>query len=95
MLPTKQSIATGLDYCLCFAYSSYSSSSVSQQDLNTILLAILLGAGVLHLLAWVSGGVYKNGRLEVLEGSFALNLTMLAAVTYYVKLSKGNQLAVG
>ena len=94
MFPTKQSIATGLDCCLCFAYSS-SSSSVCQQDLNTILLAILLGAGVLHLLAWVSGGVYKHWRLEVLKGSFALNLTMLAAVTYYVKLSKGNQLAVG
>ena len=92
MFPTKQSIATGLDYCLCFAYSS---SSVCQQDLNTILLTILLGAGVLHLLVWVSGGAYKNWRLEVLEGSFALNLTMLAAVTYYVKLSKGNQLAVG
>ena len=37
----------------------------------------------------------QNWRLDALEGSFALNLTMLAAATYYVKLSKGNQLAVG
>ena len=64
----------------------------SQQDLNINLLAILLGAGVLHLWAWVSGGAYKNWRLHVLEGSFALNLTMLPAATYYVKLSKGNKL---
>ena len=66
-----------------------------QQDSNINLLAILLGAGVLQLWAWVSGGVYKNWCLDALEGSFALNLIMLAAATYYVKLSKGNQLAVG
>ena len=67
----------------------------SQQDLNINLLAILLVAGVLHLWASVSGGTYKNWHLHLLEGSFALNLPMLAAVTYYVKLSKGNKLAVG
>ena len=66
-----------------------------QQDPNINLLAILLGAGALQLWAWVSGGVYKNWCLDALEGSFALNLTMLAAATYYVKLSAGNQLAVG
>ena len=66
-----------------------------QQDSNINLLAILLGAGVLQLWAWVSGEVYKNWCLDALEGSFALNLIMLAAATYYVKLSKGNQLAVG
>ena len=66
-----------------------------QQDPNINLLAILLGAGVLQLWAWVSGGIYKNWFLDALEGSFALNLIMLAAATYYVRLSKGNQLAVG
>ena len=42
-----------------------------------------------------SGRVYKNWCLDALEGSFALNLTMLAAATYCVKISAGNQLAVG
>ena len=41
------------------------------------------------------GGVYRNWFLHVLEGSFALNVIMLAATTYYVKHSGENQLAVG
>ena len=45
--------------------------------------------------AWVSGGVYRNWCRDVLEGSFALNLTILAAATSYVDRSQGAQLAVG
>ena len=44
---------------------------------------------------WVRGGFYKNWYLDVLEGSFALNLIILAAATYHVTLTRGNQLAVG
>ena len=40
-----------------------------QQDSNINLLAILLGAGILQLWAWISGGVYKNWCLDALEGS--------------------------
>ena len=66
-----------------------------QQDPSINLLAILVGTGILHLWAWVSGGVYKNWCLDALEGSFALNLIVLAAATYHVQLSGGNQLTVG
>ena len=66
-----------------------------QQDTNINLLTILLGAGILQLWAWVSGGVYKNWCLDALEGSFSLNLIMLVGTTYYVKFSEGSQLAVG
>ena len=66
-----------------------------QQDPNINLLAILVGAGILQLWAWISGGVYKNWCLDALEGSFTLNLTILGATTYYVNHSGGNQLAVG
>ena len=67
-----------------------------QQDRNINLLAIVVGAGILQLWAWVSGGVYKNWCLDALEGSFMLNLTILAAATsYYIKLTEGNKLAVG
>ena len=69
-------------------------ASNPQQDSNINLLAILLGAGVLQLWAWVSGGVYKNWCLDALEGSFVLNLIMLVGATYYVNFSEGNQLAV-
>ena len=39
--------------------------------------------------------VYRNRCLDALEGSFALNLIILIGATFYVKLSGGNQLAVG
>ena len=66
-----------------------------QQNPNINLLAILVGAEILQLWAWVSGGVYKNWCLDALEGSFTLNLTILGAATYYVNHSGGNQLTVG
>ena len=67
-----------------------------QQDkADPNLLAILVGTGVLQIWAWVSGGVYEKWHLDVLEGSFALNLIILVGATYYVKLAGGNQLAVG
>ena len=66
-----------------------------QQDPNINLLAIVVGAGILQLWALVSGGVYKTWCLDALEGSFALNLTILSAATYYIKLTEGNKLALG
>ena len=66
-----------------------------QQDPNINLLAILVGAGVVTVWAWASGGVYKNWCLDALEGSFNLNLIILVGATHYVNHSGGNQLAVG
>ena len=59
------------------------------------LLAIVVGAGVLQLWAWVSHGVYKNWCLDALEGSFVLNMIILSAATYYVDQKNGNKLPVG
>ena len=64
-------------------------------DPSINLLAIVVGAGVLQLWAWVSGGVYKNWCLDALEGSFVLNLIILGAATYYVDQINGNKLAIG
>ena len=68
-----------------------------QQDPSVSLLAIVVGAGILHIWTWVSGGVYRNWCLDVLEGSYTLNLIVLSATTmiYHVSCSGGNQLAVG
>ena len=69
-----------------------------QQDPSVNLLSILVGTGMLIVWAWISGGVYRIWCLDVLEGSFALNLIVLAAATYHIKLTAGNQssqLAVG
>ena len=64
-----------------------------QEDPKTNLLAILIGVGNLFLWLWISGGVYTNKYINILEGSFALNLIILT-VTYCVKLFRGNQLIV-
>ena len=66
-----------------------------QQNTSINLLAILVGTGFLVVWAWVVGGVYKNWRLDALEGSFVLNLIILVAATYYAKLAEGSQLVVG
>ena len=65
------------------------------QDPDINLLAIFGGAGIIHLWAWLSGGVYKYWCLDVLESSFVLNLVILSVATYHVTHSRGNQLAVG
>ena len=55
-----------------------------QQDRASInLLAIQVGTGTLVIWAWVCGGVYRNWCLDALEGSFALNLIILASSTMY------------
>ena len=61
-----------------------------QEDRRITLLAILVGTGIFQMCAWISGGVYRNWCLNVLEGSFALNLIILVGDSYYIRLAKGN-----
>jgi len=61
-----------------------------QEDPRITLLAILVGTGIFQMWAWISGGVYRRWCLNVLEGSFALNLIVLVGATYYVRIAKGN-----
>ena len=75
-------------FLLVFAFNT-------QEELSINLLAILVGTGILVVWARVSGGVYRNWCLEGLEGSFALNLIVLAAATSYVNHSGRNQFVVG
>ena len=83
----------GLLLVLCVLFLVFALKS--QQDSNINLLAVLVGSGILQLWAWVIGVVYKNWCIYALEGSFVLNLILLAAATYFVKLLKGKILAVG
>ena len=66
-----------------------------QNDPSINLLTILVVTDILVVWAWVSGRVYESWCLDALEGSFALNLTILVGATYHVKHSGGNQLVVG
>ena len=71
-------------YCLCFALFLFSLNP--QQDTSVNPLAILVGARILQLWAWVSGGVYKDWCLDALEGSFTLNLIILFGTTMYINV---------
>ena len=70
-------------FLLVFAYSPKQYPSIN-------LLAILVGAAILQLWAWVSGGVYKNWCLDALEGSFVLNLIILVGTTMYINIITAN-----
>ena len=58
-----------------------------QQDPSIKLLAIVVTTSSLVAWAWVSGGVYRNWSLDALECSFALNLIIFAAATFFVNHS--------
>ena len=61
---------------LCISTKASKSNISGNWDLLLMTLGQWWGlqAGALQLWAWVSGRVYMNWSLDVLEGSFALNL---------------------
>ena len=61
---------------------------------STNLLIIVAATLGLELWAWIGQQVYRHRYLDILEGSFFLNLGLLAAATYHVRLAGGNQAAV-
>ena len=61
-----------------------------QQDPSVNLLAILIEVVNLFLWLSISGGVYTNKYVNVLEGSFIFNLIILTAVTYSVNVLAGS-----
>ena len=63
----------------------------TQQNPSVNLLAILIEVVNLFLWLSISGGVYTNGYVNVLEGSFAFNLIILTTVSYIVNVLVGGQ----
>ena len=61
---------------------------------STNLLIISAATLGLELWAWIGQQVYRHRYLDILEGSFFLNLGLLAVATYHVKLATENQAAV-
>ena len=66
----------------------------SPQDPHVNLLVIIACNIGLAIWVWNVGGMYKKWYLNALESSFILNLVLLSAATYQVKLAGGNQAAV-
>ena len=63
-------------------------------DGSTNLLIVSAAALGLAVWAWIGKQVYRNKYLDILEGSFIFNLGLLAAATYHVRQTSGNQAAV-
>ena len=66
----------------------------SPQDPHVNLLVIIACNIGLAIWGWNVGGMYKKWYLNALESSFILNLVLLSAATYHVKLAGGDQAAV-
>lgn len=74
---------------LTFAFNSLSPKASSTS--STSLLAITSVFAGLAVLAWISGRIYNEHYVDVIEAMHILNLTIFAAATYHVKVTKGNQ----
>ncbi len=66
----------------------------SPRDPSVSLLVLSTACAGLTILTWNVGSMYKKWCNNVLESSFILNLTILAAASYQVKVEGGNQAAV-
>ena len=66
----------------------------SPRDPSMNLLMIIAFSVGLQTWVWNTGGMYKKWYLNTLESSFILNLVLLAAATYHVRLAGGDQAAV-
>ena len=73
----------------CILFLIFATARDSSANLLTISS---LTTGLLSLVL-LTGGVYKSWYLGALETSFFLNLAILTAATYHVKVSGGNQAA--
>ena len=80
---------------LSFFYIVLALNPWKDPDIN--LLAIFGGAGVIHLWAWLSGGVYKNWCLDVLAHlfltwSYSVLLTVMSVTWEEISLQLGTSL---
>ena len=72
----------------CALFIAFASNPSGDPSINLLCIASAsLGLAVFKS----SINIYSNWPLDILEGSFILNLGILAGATYYVRLSGGNQ----
>ena len=85
---------TGLFLVLRFFLFLVSAFNVSGDKNSVNLLAISIIVTISFVVFGLSGRVYKSWCLNALELSFLLNLGVLAAGTYHVSLTAGDQAAI-
>ena len=72
----------------CALFIAFASNPSGDPSINLLCItSVSLGLAVFTR----SINIYSNWPLDILEGSFILNLGILAGATYYVRLSGGNQ----
>ena len=87
MVLTRRKLDTGLASCSFFV--SVSTLHYGLREATVNLLAILV---VFCSVAFISRSrVYEKLSLDILEGSFILNICLLTTVTFYIRSVGGNQ----
>ena len=76
-------------FILLFVYACNAQSDAS---LNVLLTGV--AASCLLAVEWAFMGIYRNWLLDLLEGSFLLNIAILSAATLYTETVKGDQTIV-
>ena len=73
----------------CILLLAFALNTLSNSNFD-LLLVTSLTAGLAGI-AWIHNGVYEKTRNDIIEASFMINLCVLAAATYHVNKSGGNQ----
>ena len=90
---SKHRYWTGLLLILrCALFIAFALNFLGDSSIN--LLAIGAVSSLLAIIPWFKGRVYSSWYLNALEISFLLNLCILSAATYHVRLVGGSQAAV-
>ena len=76
----------------CFLFLIFAFNTLGDPSVNLLSISSIV-AGIITALAIIRGRIYKSWYLGVVEASFLLNLVILAAATYHVKATEGNQAA--
>ena len=71
---------------------AYACNAQGGASLNVLLTGV--AASCLLTVGWAFMGIYKNWPLDLLEGSFLLNIAILSAATLYTKTANGDQIIV-
>ena len=70
----------------------YACNAQGDASLNVLLTGV--AASCLLAVEWAFMGIYRNWLLDLLEGSFLLNIAILSAATLYTETVKGDQTIV-
>ena len=71
----------------------YVVSGTATENSASLLSICTVITGLITLIALLKGGIYKTWYLGALEVSYLLNLVVLAAATYHVRDTRGDQAA--